>query len=317
MVNWSKTAFVFPGQASQEVGMGKDIAEQYPAAREVFAQADAILGFALSRLCFEGPEEALNDTVNTQPALFVCSIAILRALEAENPAAQPAMVAGHSLGELTALTAAGALSFEEGLRLVQERGRLMKEAGERNPGAMAAILGLETAQVRDICQRASEQTGGVVILANDNCPGQLVISGDVRAVEAGIELASAAGAKRAIKLAVSIASHSPLMESVVGEFRSLVSQVTFHTPVVPVYGNVGAAPLSDAAAIQHELAIQLTQPVRWTESVQAMIRDGTACFVEIGSKDVLTGMIKRIDRGVERVTLSNTLTLREFTATLA
>jgi [acyl-carrier-protein] S-malonyltransferase len=317
MIDWSATAFVFPGQASQEVGMGRDIVEQYSVARDVFDRADDLLGYRLSQLCFEGPEEELNDTVNTQPALFVCSIAILRTLESVCPAAHPAMVAGHSLGELTALVAAGALSFEDGLRLVQIRGRLMKEAGERSPGAMAALLGLDAGDVREICNRASAETGGVVVLANDNCPGQLVISGDEQAIESALALAQEAGARRAVRLAVSIASHSPLMESISEDFRQAVSAVDFRVPEVAIYGNVNAAPLVDVASIQHELSVQLIQPVRWTELVQAMIRDGARRFIEIGSKDVLSGLIRRIDRDVVRVVLNDSLNLHEFIKTPA
>ncbi|RMG87586.1 MAG: ACP S-malonyltransferase, partial [Chloroflexi bacterium] len=185
MINWEKTAFVFPGQGSQVVGMGKDLAEAYSIARETFENADDILGISLSTLCFEGPEESLNDTINTQPALYVTGIATLRALQQEVPEAVPAFVAGHSLGELTALTAAGALAFEDGVRLVRERGRLMKAAGEQNPGAMAALLGLDTEAVLEVCEKASQQTGGVLVLANDNCPGQIVISGENTAIDAG------------------------------------------------------------------------------------------------------------------------------------
>ena len=296
--------------------MGKDIAAQSPAAREVFQQADAVLGFALSELCFEGPQEALDDTINTQPALFTCGIATLRALQALHPEARPAMVAGHSLGELTALVAADALSFEDGLRLVRERGRLMKEAGERNPGAMAAILGLENEIVQQLCQQASEETNSVVVLANDNCPGQVVISGDEQGIVTAIALAQQAGAKRAMRLAVSIASHSPLMEAVVDEFRRAVANANLRTPTVPVYGNVNAEPLTDVEAIRHELEVQLTQPVRWTAAAQAMIRDGASGFVEIGPKEVLSGLIKRIDRSVERFSLNSSLALHEFSAAL-
>lgn len=296
MVDWSTTAFVFPGQGSQAVGMGKDIAEAFPAAAQTFAEADDILGYKLSALCFEGPEADLNDTTNTQPALYVMGVAVLRAIQSALPDARPALVAGHSLGELTALTAAGALPFADGVRLVRARGLLMAEAGQRSPGAMAAVLGLDADPVRAVCAQASEQTGARLVLANDNCPGQVVISGDEAALEAGMELCKQAGAKRVVKLAVSIAAHSPLMESAQEGFRRAVADAHIQAPTTPIIGNVHAAPLESAADIQTELANGLTHPVRWTESVQAMRRLGIAHFYELGPKDVLNGLIKRIDR---------------------
>lgn len=314
MVDWSATAFVFPGQASQEVGMGRDIAANYTVARDTFLQADDILGFKLSNLCFEGPEAELNDTINTQPALYVCGIATLRALQAECPEAVPACVAGHSLGEFTALTAAGALTFEDGVRLVRERGRLMKEAGVRSPGAMAAVLGLDGDAVRALCEQVARQTGGVLVLANDNCPGQTVISGDERSIEAALEAAPAAGAKRAVRLAVSIAAHSPLMESASADFRRALERVSFYRPHVPVYANIDARPLTTVESILQELEQQLTRSVLWTDSVRAMTAAGITTFVEIGPKDVLAGLIKRIDREAARVTLNDLAALQAFIA---
>ncbi len=304
MVDWSTTAFMFPGQGAQAVGMVQDFAEAYPVARQTFEQADDILGFALSKLCFVGPDEELNDTINTQPALYVSGIAILRVLQEAHPGARAAYVAGHSLGELTALAAAGAMSFEDGLRLVRERGRLMKEAGEKSPGAMAALLGLDAEVVRDICAKAREQTGGVLVLANDNCPGQSVISGDDATLEQGLVLAKEAGAKRAVRLAVSIAAHSPLMGPAAEDFRKALDATTFHPPQMPVYANVTAAPLTSVESIRDELGSQLTSSVRWTESVQAMIAAGAQQFIELGPKDVLSGLLKRIDRSVTGVSLN-------------
>ncbi|MBL8164085.1 MAG: ACP S-malonyltransferase [Anaerolineae bacterium] len=313
-MDWTKIAYVFPGQGSQSVGMGKDLAEQYPVVRETFAQADDVLGVKLSALCFDGPEETLNDTYNTQPALYVCGIALLRLVQQELPDAHAAFAAGHSLGEFTALAAAGALSFEDGLRLVRERGRLMQEAGTRSPGAMAALLGLDASVVRELCQKASEQTGKTLVLANDNCPGQNVISGDEAALEVGMTLAKEAGAKKVVKLAVSIASHSPLMQSAADEFRQVLAATAFQPPRVPVYGNVEAAPLGSVEQIRHELELQLTHSVRWTESVQAMIAAGVEHFVELGPKDVLASLLKRIDRSRSARAVNNLETLGKLLA---
>lgn len=296
----SSTAFLFPGQGSQYVGMGQDLYETYPEARATFDEADKVLGFALSELCFNGPEETLNDTINTQPALFVISVALLRVLES-NRLQAPGFVAGHSLGEYAALFAAGAMDLAAGLRLVRERGRLMKEAGERSPGGMAAVLGLETKVVDRVCRRAREETGGVIQVANYNSPGQIVISGDFKARDVALELAKSEGAKKVVPLAVSIAAHSPLMECIVDEFRQAVEAVEFRTPMVPVVANVSAAPLESIEAIREELVQQLTSPVRWVESVQYMIGQGVVEFVEIGPKDVLTKLMRRIDKGMQAV----------------
>ncbi len=312
MTDWMQTAMLFPGQGSQEIGMGADLAAHYPAARAVFEEADALLSFPLSRLCWEGPEADLNDTYNTQPALFVTSIAALRALEAALGPVRPAFMAGHSLGELTALTAAGALSFADGLKLVRERGRLMQAAGEQNPGAMAAILGLEAPVLQALCEQAAAETGQPLVLANDNCPGQIVISGDVAAIDRGIALATAAGAKRAVKLAVSIASHSPLMAPAQAAFDAALAAVAWHPAEVTVVGNVTAAPLPDQAAIRAELGAQLTSPVRWTESMQYLLQAGVTRFIELGSGSVLTGLIKRIDRSAARVTLNDSASISAF-----
>lgn len=315
-MDWSQVAFVFPGQGSQAAGMGRDVAEAYPVARAIFEEADDLLGFALSDLCFNGPEEALADTINTQPALFVTSMAMLRVLQQLAPGAQPAFGAGHSLGEITALAAAGALSFADGVRLVRERGRLMKAAGETTPGAMAALLGLDAGPVREVCAAVQAETGGVLVLANDNCPGQIVISGDVASVDLGIVQAKEAGARRAVKLAVSIASHSPLMGGAAAEFAAVLASISFTEPAWPVYANVDAAPVQGAEAIRVELTRQLTHSVRWTESVRAMIAAGAQTFVEIGSKDVLTNLLKRIDGEKTGINLGSAAALQAFVDSL-
>ena len=314
ITHYPATAFLFPGQGSQEVGMGKALADLYPVARQTFAEADAILGFPLSQLCFEGPEAELTDTVNVQPALLAVCVAQLRVLQHEfaqarptaqsTPATTPAIfVAGHSLGEYTALIAAGSISFADGLRLVRERGRLMKNAGQQQPGMMAAVLGLDEEKVSAICREASEQAG-IAVVANDNCPGQIVISGDKAGMEAAISALSAAGARKVVPLAVSVASHSPLMQPAVAELRAAIDATTIVSPVVPLIGNTTAQPITTADEIRAELAAQLTGSVRWTASMQFARAAGVVNFVEIGPSDVLSGLMKRIDRSAERLSLN-------------
>ena len=293
------TALIFPGQGSQDVGMGRDVAEAYPEARHLYQQADDILGFALSELCFQGPRELLDETANTQPALFVTSLALVEALKAEGKLPAAAMVAGHSLGELTALVAGGAMSFEEGLRLVRERGRLMKLAGEQSPGGMAAVLKMDDADVEQACKEAAAETSRPVQIANYNSPGQVVISGDAQALDRAIELLRQRGGKRIVPLAVSIPAHSPLMASVVREYRAAVDATDFCLPVIPVVANISARPLLTVDEIRDELAGQFTWPVRWTASVQWMVEQGVKKFVEIGPKEVLAGLVRRIDGSVE------------------
>lgn len=304
------TALLFPGQGSQEVGMGRDLASAYPAARQLFDEADDLLSFSLSSLCFDGPTEELNDTANTQPALFVTSLAALRALEAEGGPLKPAAVAGHSLGELTALVAAGAMGFEDGLRLVRERGRLMKEAGQRSPGGMAAVLKMGDQDVEDACRQASDETGRPVQIANYNSPGQVVVSGDEQALNRAIELLKEKGGRRIIRLAVSIAAHSPLMASVVEEFRAAVEATPFDVPEAPIVGNVSAGPLRTVADVRGELAAQLTCPVRWTDSMRWMIDQGVDQFVEVGPKDVLTKLVSRIEPSARATTAGNVTSVR-------
>ncbi len=287
--------------------MGKDLAERFPTAARIFARADEILGFPLSRLCFEGPAEVLNDTINAQPAILTASVAALRVLEERGE--NPACVAGHSLGEFTALVAANALTFEDALLLVRERGRLMKEAGARRPGGMAAVLGLDAEEVAAICERVSQETGGYVGVANDNCPGQVVISGDETALAAGIEAMQAAGARRVVRLAVSIAAHSPLMAEAAAAFRHALEKVPLRRPRIPFIANATADELTEPESIREALVRQLTSPVRWRGSVREMIRRGVARFVEVGPGDVLTGLLRRIDASVQGLTVAQVLGL--------
>ncbi len=303
MIDWHKTAAIFPGQGSQMVGMGRDFAQTYEIARQTFAQADDMLGFPLSRICWEDPEQELNQTVNTQPALYVCSVAIWRVLKQLIPQAAPARMAGHSLGEFSALTAAGAMSFEDGLRLVYARGSLMQQAGKDNPGAMAALLALDVKAVEALCAEVSQETGFTVVIANDNCPGQVVVSGHSVAVERLIERAPDLGARRAVKLAVSVAAHSPLMASARGAFQEAIQATRLNQPQAQVIGNVRAQRLNSAQEIRLELEQQLTQNVRWSESMQAIIAQGAEHFIEIGSGAVLSGLMRRIDRNKTRITL--------------
>jgi len=286
--------------------MGRKLYDASPAARAVFEQADTVLGTFLSRLCFEGPVERLNDTSNTQPAIFVASVAALRALE-ERGGDSVAYVAGHSMGEFSALAAAGAFSFEDGLRLVRERGRLMKEAGERDPGGMAAVIGLETESLEAICAETREQSGAHVGVANDNCPGQVVISGAFGPLERAMERAVERGARKVIRLAVSIAAHSPLMAEAAAEFRATLDATLFHEPAISLVANATAGPLIDPDDIRDALGRQLTSPVRWAESVRWMIGQGVTRYVEVGPGKVLTGLLRRIDRSVERLTTAQAL----------
>jgi [acyl-carrier-protein] S-malonyltransferase len=288
-------SFLFPGQGSQSVGMGAALAKTYSIADETFLEADQILGFPLSQLTWEGPEEQLNDTVNTQPALFVHSIAALRVFQELNPAFQPAFVAGHSMGELSALVAAGSLEFHTGLHLVRTRGELMKQAGDISPGGMAAILGLQIDEIETICIEASNDLE-VVQVANDNCPGQAVISGASEALERAMALAQESGARRVVRLAISIAAHSPLMDHAQDAFNSAVGSVPLTNPSIPIIGNVTAQPLNSASLIRKDLQAQLNSQVCWTQSIQYMLSKGVTTFLEIGNKSVLIGLLKRIDR---------------------
>lgn len=298
------TAFIFPGQGSQAVGMGRDLAAAFPVAKETFDEADSLLGFSLSKLMWDGPAEELNDTVNTQPALYVHSLAAWRVLSLRHPDLKPAALAGHSLGELSALTASGALTFADGLRLVRTRGELMKRAGELAPGGMAAILNLDIPTLDKVCAEGSRE-GETVQVANDNCPGQVVISGAKPAVERAMELAKAAGAKRALPLAVSIAAHSKLMASIQSDWDSAVQSAMMNDASAPVWGNVAARALTSAADLRADIMSQMQSRVRWTESVKDMIGNGLTRFVEVGSGTVLGGLVKRIDGTVTSQALGN------------
>lgn len=288
------TAFLFPGQGSQKVGMGKELSAAHAEARQVFEEADAALGIPLSSLAWDGPEAELNDTMNTQPALLVHSVAALRVFQKLHPGFTPAYVAGHSLGELSAAVAAGAMDYPSALRLVRRRGELMKEAGTQAPGGMAAILGLDIPALDAICAEAST-ADEVVQVANDNCPGQVVISGHAGAVTRAMEAAKAAGAKRALPLPVSIAAHSALMATAQAGFNEAVAAANITDPTTPLIGNVSAAPLADAGALRDDLQAQLTSRVRWTETIQALRAAGVTTFIELGTGNVLAGLLKRID----------------------
>ena len=281
-----KHAYVFPGQGAQAVGMGKDLYDNVPAAKELFEKANEILGFRITDIMFAGTDEQLKQTKVTQPAVFLHSVIMAKAL-----GVNPDAVAGHSLGEFSALVVAGALSFEDGLKLVSKRAMAMQAACEAQPGTMAAILGLDDKTVEEICASIE----GVVVAANYNCPGQLVISGAVEAVEAACEKAKAAGARRALRLPVGGAFHSPLMEPAKQELEKAINEAPFQTPSCPIYQNVDAKPYTDPAAIKANLIAQLTAPVRWTYIVKNMLEDGVTEFTELGPGPVLGGLNRKAD----------------------
>jgi len=285
-------AYVFPGQGAQFSGMGADLYQKSAAVKALFDRADEILGFSLSQTMFSGSDEELRQTKVTQPAVFLHSVALAKAL---GEGFQPEMVAGHSLGEFSALVAAGAMNFEDGLRLVSKRAMAMQKACEAVPSTMAAVLGLPDEKVEEICQA----TPGVVVAANYNCPGQLVISGEIPAVEAACEAAKAAGARRALRLPVGGAFHSPLMEPAREELARAIAETDFHTPVCPVYQNVSTHAETDPETIKKNLIAQLTAPVKWTQSVRNMVADGATVFVEVGPGKVLQGLVKKIEPSAE------------------
>lgn len=309
-------AFLFPGQGSQAVGMGADAAAASPAARAVFERADRRLGFALSALCFQGPEETLKETINAQPAIVAVSLALLAALE-EYLAARgageqlrPAYVAGHSVGEYAALVASGALDLEAALALVRERGRLMHQEGTACPSGMAAVLGLDDAVLQEVCAQATEETlaaleaqthkhpgMGRVVVANYNSPGQIVISGEQQALARAMELAAARGAKRVVALAVSGAFHSPVMEPASAGLAQAVADAPLRDATIPLISNISAAPVTEAAALRAELARQIVSPVQWIKTIEYLSAQGVTLFVEIGPGQVLSGLVKRIAKG--------------------
>jgi len=290
-----KHAYVFPGQGSQFAGMGKDHYEQSAFAKKLFEQANEILGFRISDSMFNGTDEELRQTRVTQPAVFLHSVVTYRSIDG----AKPDMVAGHSLGEFSALVANGTLSFEDALQLVALRAEAMQKACEITPSTMAAIINLPDEEVEAICKQVQDETGEIVVPANYNCPGQLVISGSVNGIEIACEKMKAAGAKRALVLPVSGAFHSPLMEPARQELQDAIEKTAFHNPVCPVYQNVTAAPVMDKDEIKENLIAQLTGAVRWTQSVQTMIANGASIFTEAGPGKVLQGLIQKINKTVE------------------
>ncbi|QIH36819.1 MULTISPECIES: ACP S-malonyltransferase [Sphingobacterium] len=286
-----KTAYVFPGQGAQFVGMGQDLYNLNEETKALFEKANDILGFRITDIMFSGTDEELKQTNVTQPAIFLHSVILAKAL---GDSFQPDMVAGHSLGEFSALVAAGALSFEDGLKLVSQRANAMQKACELQPSTMAAILGLEDAIVEEICAKVDD----VVVAANYNCPGQLVISGSIEGVDKACALLTEAGAKRALKLNVGGAFHSPLMESAKVELQAAIEATDILSPRCPIYQNIDAQPQTEPAIIKQNLIAQLTGAVRWTQTVQNMLADGATAFVEVGPGNVLQGLVKKVDRQV-------------------
>jgi [acyl-carrier-protein] S-malonyltransferase len=304
----AKTAWVFPGQGSQAVGMCRDLCDNVGSARAIFEEADRTLGFSLSELCFEGPEDELRQTVNAQPALVTAAFACLEAARELNGDSfiLPAFTAGHSLGEYTALAAAGVFDFPTAVRLARERGRLMHEVGQQRAGGMAAIIGLEETKLAEVCRQSG------TVIANINCPGQIVISGASGNITSAMEMAKAAGAARTVPLQVSGAFHSPLMEPIIPRMSAVINATPFQDPAIPVIANMTALPMATAAVVREELVNQLTNPVQWQQSVEYMVARGVDTFIEIGPGKVLTGLIRRINKDVTSLNINDLATAKSL-----
>ena len=304
-----KIACVFPGQGSQWVGMGRDLYQNFDSAKAIFDQADGVLGFSLSKLCFDGPEDELLQTINAQPAIVTVSFACLeatRSVGAGNGLPPASFVAGHSLGEYTALAAAKVLNFATTVYLARERGRLMHEAGQIIPGGMAAIIGLDESLLTEVCAETGTR------IANINCPGQIVISGAEENLIKAMDLAKARGAYRVIRLQVSGAFHTPLMQPAVDGMAEIMSSITFRQPIIPIIGNTTAQPLTTAESVKEELLRQLCNCVQWQRSIEYMVSDGVSTFIELGPGRVLAGLIKRIDKNVKILNIGDADTIRNM-----